>query len=224
MKTTKESRSNEELKAGESWKSRLAMWSAGGVVAALVLEAVVAFKSCRTTEGFIELAIAAAVLGEVLFHRSASKDSEELQRRKDARIAELEERTAARKLDDKQIDRIADRVREFPGTQFNFGLGINTPEFVSLAGCIADALNKAKWVEIDCETTQIFARPEGRKRICIGAGVAGVLVGSSPETDLGDAQAALISALVDEGIDTKGANMRNPTVENAIRIMIGPKA
>lgn len=237
MKTTKESRSNEELKAGESWKSRLAIWSGLGVVAVLLFGAVVAFKDCRTTDGFIDLALALVVFGEVQFHRLASKDSDELQHRSEARVHELERAGERRQLKPEQIDRIAEKMRRFSGTEYVKGVNSQLPEIMDLLRYIEIPLFKAGWKELDCPVHG-FQRPGSRTYICDGAQVENVSIllqaGSEPLATsdeqwnaLWDTAMALADALTAEGIDATFdvrpvATLGAPPHTN-IHVIVGPK-
>lgn len=114
----------------------------------MIFEAVVKKLHWDTpdTGPFADLAIAAGVIGSVLFHHLASKASDELLDRSEARVRELEKVREWRTLDSGQIDRIAEKLRQFHGTRYDAAISAKEPEILKLFESIHSALEKAKWV------------------------------------------------------------------------------
>lgn len=252
MQTNAEHNNETELEREVEVNSRRVDFCTRAVVLALFFEAVVLWeysgnKPLRETALFIacDLLLAVAIYGEITFGKKYSTAQSKLKRLSDQKVADayltaaeaqdrLSELLEWRKLDPEQTGRVAEKLRRFAGSQFDFGLHTNHPEHIQLGKCISDALKQAGWTEMDCETTQTFIRLWG-PRVCIGASVMRVKILQRPERvklvgpSLADAPQFLIEALAAEGIEASEAALipfgAPPTqAEQAtIRIMIGPK-
>src|SRR5579863_4243357 len=177
----KKEKSVDELKAQVEIFSRLGIWSGCVVFAALFFGAVARIKHCATAETVAEFAVAVGVLGEVLFHHLASKASDELLRRSEARVRELERLNEPRRLSLEQINRIAEKLTHFPGTVFVAGVNSPTQEQMNFAQSLEDALAKAKWRQIDCPSPlgmEPLGKRQGRRYLCKGADTTNVRIGA----------------------------------------------
>jgi hypothetical protein len=137
-----------------------------------------------------------------------------------------------RKLDAKQIERIAGKLTQFSGVQFDVGTSARDEEYLALAEHIETTLAKARWTQIAFRGSEgvgfTLDRP-GRPRIGTSVTAIGFVVGiSRPEAEIQEiakAGMALAAALVEEGIEARTEIV--PAVpspnENAIHIRIGRK-
>jgi hypothetical protein len=192
------------------------------IVAALVFETGVLWAYRRDNLEAIlfiiaDIGIAAGVAGEIRSGRRAGMWAGELNRRSKERVAEanrkakearleFERYRAPRILRPEQIDRIAEELRQFSGSQFVTGVNLAQPEMVDLVEYIEMALARAGWIQLDVGYPGIPRR--GKPHIGLGVKNAGVLIGllseAPPEevAPLITAGKALAAALTTEGIET----------------------
>jgi hypothetical protein len=198
----------------------------------------------------VDALIALGVAAEILFARKARSKAEALQRRSDEKVAEANARAAEankkaneaalelakfrapRELTQEQRDRIASKLKEFSGTQYDIAVHSITPEILSLVDTVEIILSSAGWTELDWKGPSLLALTRGGARplINISASVTNVMVGvfqNQPGNLLVCAH-ALSDALMVEGIAASAAELivgpGSSTNASAIHILIGPKS
>jgi hypothetical protein len=129
------------------------------IIAALIFEAALLWifgcgrsATEKLSYTIANFAIAAGVYGALRSGRRAGAAGERLQRRSNDRASEAkqkameaEARAAPRKLTDEQIDRIAEKLRQFPDIRYDAAISAKEPEIIKLFESIHSALEKAKW-------------------------------------------------------------------------------
>jgi hypothetical protein len=148
---------NDELRESIESCERAAEQGGIAVIIGLVIEVALAachppFDSFAGIWGAViaDSLVALGVAGEVLFSRMGSARQRELQRRSDEKVAEAEARAseanqraqeailelakfrAPRILTGRQIRQIAEKLKQFSGTEYDVALQSNDPEFRGL--------------------------------------------------------------------------------------------
>ena|ERR1700726_2780457 len=227
---------NEELKLRIKKSSHFRVGFVCLIAAALIFEAVSWKLGCITPnlEMLIALAIALGVIGEEVASHIGGNASDELLRRSEKRVRDLEELTAPRVLTPEQVERIGKALRQFAGTEYVGVVNMPAKEIMDLMEGIEAALWRAGWKENDCPWTGIQRRP-GKTILCT-ATVDNVTVrvhpgsGAPPKEhwakliEAGQALAdALTAADIKTTLEVKQVEQLGAPTSASIHVMIGPK-
>lgn len=138
----------------------------------------------------------------------------------------LEKFRAPRELNQEQIDRVANKARQFQDVQFDLSTNSTDPELLALMEAIERAVKKAGWTGVDW-TGFGWTRP-GAPNIGTSVSVSNVVVGVRFEdlsTVLWKAAGVLAEALRAEGIEAIASPVPIAAGTNTpvVHIMVGPK-
>jgi len=141
---------------------------------------------------------------------------------------ELEKFKAPRTLNLEQQRLIADRIRQFSGTNFDAAVISGDPEALSILEMIEAAVRAADWTQIDWKDTRA-AILLGRSGLpTVGnVSIAGILIQvESDQRQLDDAATALAIALREQGLSVMHTRNFQPIAAantTAIHILVGRK-
>jgi hypothetical protein len=136
---------------------------------------------------------------------------------------------APRALTAEQRGRIVDKLKQFPGTEYDIAVSSSDPEILHLVFIVELILSTAGWTELDWQGTGEGLIREGMPNIRLGASVTNVMVvvHVSQPLKLLECAIALSDALMAEDVDaTTGRSIphaMSSTNTNAIHILIGRK-
>jgi hypothetical protein len=143
---------------------------------------------------------------------------------------ELAKFKAPRALTQEQRGRIADKLKQFSGTEYDIAISENDPEILDFVSLVEIVLSTAEWTELDWKGTgEGLIRGRGKPIIRLGASVKNVVIGvneNQPRKLMESAQ-ALSDALMVEDIEATAGwhtpHEMSSTNPNAIHILIGRK-
>jgi hypothetical protein len=246
---------DDELKARFARNTGLAGWLARLIVAGLDLDIVflLIFSEKKSWKEvacgiFATVVIGLGVWLESIFDEKAHKDAAELQRRSDERVAEANARAAEanriaqeaslelakyradRTLNEHQMARIADKVREFGPIRFDANVTPGSPESRRCLRFIEITLHTAGWNQVDW-----IGDGEYGSRWTIGlasfgetASVSNVMIQflldpEDPSVDFSTQAVALADALTVEGILAMARPGMPEQLGVPIHVLVGPK-
>jgi hypothetical protein len=230
-------------------------YGAWAVVVGLVIEVVLAV-AFRSDKSFIEnwapvladCLIALGVYCEIHFGRRVKTAAEELQRLSDEKIAEAEARAseanqkaqeailelakfrAPRALTGEQMMRIAEKLNQFSGTEYDVALHSNDPELLGFLFFIEFTLLRAGWKALAWPAPVAMVTTARGLQVAVGISVTNLVVAMHIEQVplLWSAAKCLVDELMAAGINAMVAPMPdNPGISanpTAIHILIGRKA
>jgi SAM-dependent methyltransferase len=242
---------NKKLENSERWSGRATLLILAGIFLELVALYAFTKEIAWSEKAMLSLANLLIGVGLVIEYRCIRKaqiaaaelqrlsnesvataealGAEANQRAAEANLA-LEKFRARRALSPEQIDRMAERLKQFPDTQFDFAISSNDPEILNLLHDIYTALKRAGWVVLswDAPVNVITVTPFD-VQVYVGFPVNNVLIGmyNGRTVDLDPAASSLSACLGESGIEARARLV--PTAmgmnanANAIHILIGRK-